>query len=225
MNNQQRWTALAIGGLSASGLLFATASATPEEDLHCEGHNVAPNVKDESGADDNNIVPEIGTLICVKASTSNTGIIVADGETTLQEYLFQAGIVDGSGTQGRDVSYWVIYPPTTTSSSSTSFPSTTQFEVTTTPTTAPSTTQTTQDEPPDTTTTTTTQPTTTTTECPDCTPVTQIPSTTTTTSGDTTTTTSPAGDDTTTTTVPGTPVPPAPAFPATPTPGNPSFTG
>jgi len=100
--------ALVAAGVFAYNNL--SASATPPPDLHCEGHNVAPNIKDESGSDDNNIVPVAGTLICVKASTGNTGVITADGVTTLQEYLFNAGIVDGSGDQGRDVSYWVTYP-------------------------------------------------------------------------------------------------------------------
>jgi len=37
-------------------------------------------------------------------------VIEADGVSTLQQLLFEHGIVDGSGTQGRDVSYWVTYP-------------------------------------------------------------------------------------------------------------------
>jgi len=107
--------ACAAAGLVIAGFaLMSPASADPDPDLHCDGHNVAPNVKDESGANDNDLVPPEGTLICVKASTGNTGVIVADGETTLREYLFNAGIVDGSGYKGRDVSYWVTYPPGTT---------------------------------------------------------------------------------------------------------------
>lgn len=103
-----------LSGTALVGLLVLAALLLPTTALatvdHCPGHNDPANVKDESGADDNDVVPAAGTSICVKAGTGNTGVITADGETTLREYLFQAGIVDGSGEQGRDVSYWVTYP-------------------------------------------------------------------------------------------------------------------
>src|SRR5688572_26746660 len=82
--------------------VFAVPAAAATE--HCPD---GWTTKDESGADDNDYVPEAGLSICVKASTEATGVITADGTTTLQEYLFNAGIIDGSGEQGRDVSYWV----------------------------------------------------------------------------------------------------------------------
>jgi hypothetical protein len=102
--------------LLAVGLIPTIAGADPPEGLHCPDHNSVENVKDSSGADDNDLVLEEGLRICVKAGSEesgggNTGIIYTDGESTLQEYLFAAGIVDGSGEQGRDVSYWVQYPP------------------------------------------------------------------------------------------------------------------
>lgn len=105
-------TLMAIGSLL---VLSGVALADQSEDLHCPAGWVD---KDESGMDDNDYVPEAGLLICVKAGSpnanegglGNTGILLTDGERTLQEYLFDAGIVDGSGLAGRDVSYWVTYP-------------------------------------------------------------------------------------------------------------------
>lgn len=131
--------ALALGAVGFLGI--TSAGATVE---HCPNHNVAPNIKDESGSDDNGLVPAAGTVICVKASTGNTGVITADGETTLREYLFAAGIVDGSGKKGRDVSYWVIYPSTTT----TTVPVTTPTTDGTTTTTVVEETTTTTESPP-----------------------------------------------------------------------------
>jgi hypothetical protein len=105
-------TLVTIGAL----LVFSgVALADQSEDLQCPDGWV---VKDDSGMDDNDYVPEADLRICVKAGSpnaneselGNTGIILTDGETTLQEYLYEAGIVDGSGEAGRDVSYWVTYP-------------------------------------------------------------------------------------------------------------------
>lgn len=104
-------TLVAIGAL----LVFSgVALADQSEDLHCPAGYLA---KDNDGMEDNDYVPEADLLICVKAGspssnesgTGNTGIILTDGESTLQEYLEEAGIVGGSGV-GRDVSYWVTYP-------------------------------------------------------------------------------------------------------------------
>jgi hypothetical protein len=105
-------TLVAIGAL----LVFSgVALADQPEDLHCPDGYL---VKDEDGMEDNDYVPEADLRICVKAGSpsanesglGNTGIILTDGESTLQEYLYEAGIVDGSGEAGRDVSYWVTYP-------------------------------------------------------------------------------------------------------------------
>lgn len=95
-----------IIAIMAFALLATAAQAAPPVNLHCPD---GWSTKDESGSDDNDLVLAAGTTICVKAGTGNTGILIADGETTLQEYLFEAGIIDGSGEQGRDVSYWVLY--------------------------------------------------------------------------------------------------------------------
>ena len=92
------------------------AGADPDVGLHCPDHSSDLNVKIEANPDGsdqdaiNTTILEEGVLVCVKAGTGNTWIIFADGETTLQEYLFLKGIIDGSGEQGKDVSYYVTYP-------------------------------------------------------------------------------------------------------------------
>lgn len=109
--------ATVIGGLAIIPGMSG-ANAAPKLGLHCPDHNVAGNAKDESGSDDNDLVPASGTLICVKAGSGssndtgsgNTGIITANGTSTLRQYLAAAGIVDGGGVLGRNVSYWVTYP-------------------------------------------------------------------------------------------------------------------
>lgn len=93
---------LAIGGWN-----MVSASATTQ---HCPDHNVSPNVKDQSGADDNGLVPVEGTVICIKAGPYATDKIVADGETSLKEYVKEAGITVGKKKNTPDVSYWVTYP-------------------------------------------------------------------------------------------------------------------
>ena len=62
--------------------------------------------KDETG-DDGDLVLEAGTVFCVKGGTEATGILIADGETTLGEYLIAAGISGGE-------SYFAVYPPIAT---------------------------------------------------------------------------------------------------------------
>lgn len=97
--------------------LTSVTVAAPPTDLHCpDGGSGHINI----GAAGNDIALPAGTTFCVKAGTGNTGLLTADGLTTLQEYLFQSGIVDGSGEQGRDVSYYVTY---TTGSTPTPEPS------------------------------------------------------------------------------------------------------
>ena len=51
---------------------------------------------------DGSIVLPAGTIFCVKQENSNTGTLVADGETTLAEYAEQAGLNPG-------VSHYVTY--------------------------------------------------------------------------------------------------------------------
>lgn len=85
--------------------LAGSASAAPPANLHCPEPSLTGHIEDAS----NDLVVAAGTVICVKAGPGNTGVITADGITTLRGYLFEAGIIDGSGEQGRDVSYYVIY--------------------------------------------------------------------------------------------------------------------
>jgi hypothetical protein len=96
---------------SGAGADHNTDQLCPGENDHAgpmpEGLTIVD--KDESGADDNGTVLDEGTIFCVKASTGHTGVLEADGVTTLQEYLFNAGIVDGTTEAGRDVSHWVLY--------------------------------------------------------------------------------------------------------------------
>jgi streptogrisin C len=101
---------------AALGLLVALAIPAAATTEHCPGEpgttiEGAVKVEATGGTQDeiNELVLEAGTVFCVKASAGATGYLTADGETTLQEYLFEAGIVDGSGEQGRDVSYYVTY--------------------------------------------------------------------------------------------------------------------
>jgi hypothetical protein len=134
--NKTRIGAL-LGALLITGALFAVpfAGAAFAATDHCPD---GWTDKDESGADDNDVVLDAGTEFCVKSGTEATGILVADGTTTLQEYLEAAGIVDGSGDQGRDVSHWVIYETTTTTTTTdvvTTTDTTTTDVVTTTDTT------------------------------------------------------------------------------------------
>ena len=111
-----------LAGLAVIGLLMV--GTIPAITLAAGECPAGYATKDESGEDDNDLVIEAGTLICVKASTENTGIIVADGVTTLREYLDEAGI-------DHDVSHWVTYDPEPT-------PSPTPVEPTPTPVVTPS---------------------------------------------------------------------------------------
>jgi outer membrane biosynthesis protein TonB len=94
-------------------MLAVTATSIVLADVeHCPGHSDSANTKVEATGGNqeavNNLVLPAGTQFCVKSSTGNTGVLVANGTTTLREYLEAAGIVGGDG-QGRDVSYYVIY--------------------------------------------------------------------------------------------------------------------
>src|SRR5215203_4329155 len=87
--NKTRIGAL-LSALLITGALFAVpfAGAAFAVTEHCPDGWVT---KDESGEDDNDIVLEAGTQFCVKGSTTASGILIADGETTLKEYLEAAG--------------------------------------------------------------------------------------------------------------------------------------
>lgn len=91
--------------------LASPAIAAPPAGLHCPDGGTKINVAPETQDAVNALVPDAGTLVCVKASTGNTGVVTADGVTTLRDYLKAAGIVGGDG-EGRDVSYFVTYSET-----------------------------------------------------------------------------------------------------------------
>jgi hypothetical protein len=151
MNQSTRLTAAGLMAVTAATLLmmawaiFPTAAGAAPGDDCPSGWTT--KVESQSDGDLDNVVLPAGTRFCAKGGTNNTGILVADGSTTLAVYL---------GT-GQNVSHYVIYPPTTTTTTMTT-PTTT----TTTPTTTTTTPTTTTTTP----TTTTTTPTTTTTTTP-----------------------------------------------------------
>lgn len=86
---------------------------------HCPDHKTADKVEGQN----NDYVPPAGTLFCVKGSTGNTGELIANGRTTLFEYLADA--VDNGGGNDPDVSYYVIYGQVSTTTTSTRPPVTT----------------------------------------------------------------------------------------------------
>jgi len=104
----------------ALGMVFtpSLASADPPADdlaLHCPDKDNEAKVEanEETQADINAEVIDAGMLLCIKSGgqdSKNTGVIVTDGETSLQDYLKDAGIVGGDG-EGRDVSYYIVYGP------------------------------------------------------------------------------------------------------------------
>jgi len=88
------------------GLMATPALALTE---HCPDHDGHPG-KIESGAAGNDVVLPAGTEFCVKAGPFATGVLIADGTTTLLQYVEQAGITVGEGDENvPDVSYYVVY--------------------------------------------------------------------------------------------------------------------
>ena len=95
----------------------------------CPAGGVKVEVNGGNQAEINDLVLPAGTSFCVKGSTEATGILVADGVTTLFDYL---GI-------DQDVSYYVVYPTPT--------PTPTPTPVVATPTPTPEPTPTPTPEP------------------------------------------------------------------------------
>jgi outer membrane biosynthesis protein TonB len=84
--------------LALTFAIFVSPVAATTE--HCPDHNGHPGkVESVVDGDLNDITPAAGTMVCVKGSTDATGIIVADGETTLVDML----------DNGHDVSYYIVY--------------------------------------------------------------------------------------------------------------------
>lgn len=99
------WVVIAV--LASMAVSSLDVLAGQPDGLHCPDGSITGHI--ENGPIDNDFVIAAGHTICVKAGEGNTGLVVTDGITDLQTYLFLAGIVDGSGQQGRDVSYYAIY--------------------------------------------------------------------------------------------------------------------
>lgn len=81
--------AVAVASLTLTGPAFATTEHCPSGGTKVEAQ----------GDELNGIVLAAGTQFCVKGSTDATGILTADGETSLVTYL----------GNGHDVSYYVVY--------------------------------------------------------------------------------------------------------------------
>jgi hypothetical protein len=125
-----RRTITFISVLALMMSLLAIGPAIAENPDHCPGANegnadplpegwTAVKVEATGGtqATINSFVPIAGTIICIKSGGQDdqaTGIFTVDNSgKTLQQWLYHFGIVDGSGTQGRDVSYYMVYTPGT----------------------------------------------------------------------------------------------------------------
>jgi len=74
---------------------------------HCPDHNGHPGKVNSGSAGDDVVLPA-GTILCVKAGDHATGVEIADGSTTLKEYVEAAGITVGND-QVPDVSYYIVY--------------------------------------------------------------------------------------------------------------------
>jgi cell division septation protein DedD len=109
------WTMLIVVAMA----IMATGSALGAPG-HCPDKDSTSKVEASFDGEFDNTVLAAGTLFCVKAGSAetggNTGILTADGETTLVEYLKAAGIVGGDG-EGRNVSYYIVYGRSTPSPS------------------------------------------------------------------------------------------------------------
>lgn len=129
-----------IGAAIIATAIVAVAPAafsTQDEDLHCPAGGTKVEANGETQTAINDLVLAAGTRVCVKAGPGNTDIVIADGEDDLQDILFNAGIKNGGGTDGKDVSYYVVYPPLDTTTTTTAPPTTTTTVPPTTTTTAP----------------------------------------------------------------------------------------
>lgn len=94
---------IALASLAFVGVINGTAGAVQPADLHCPAGGTKVEANGGTQAAINNTVLEAGTLVCVKAGPGNSGIVEADGVLTLRQIA----------PDGKDVSYYVIYPPGT----------------------------------------------------------------------------------------------------------------
>lgn len=131
-------------------LLFATASANGGL---CPDEGSGTKIESQVDGDLDDIVLDAGTLFCVKAGNTNTGVLVADGETRLCDYLDDCR---------HNVSHYIIYEEVIPSFTPTPIPTGTPTATSTpspTPTSVPTPTATATSTPTPTTTVPATSPT------------------------------------------------------------------
>lgn len=96
----------AVSILFIVGTLFAYGTVSANQSGQCPGFNSPANTKIDTN--DGSVILAAGTVFCIHASNNNTGILVADGTTTLDEYI-AANIINHGG-QIPAISNYVIYP-------------------------------------------------------------------------------------------------------------------
>lgn len=102
-----------IGAALILFAIIATAQPVAGVTQRCPPGGVKVEAQSDGQLD--SIVPAAGTLVCVKGSTKATGIVVADGQTTLLDIL----------NNGHAVSYYVTYEGSQPSSPPSAEPSAT----------------------------------------------------------------------------------------------------
>jgi hypothetical protein len=116
------WLTVALFAMSALLMPATTVLATTE---HCPEGGTKVEATGGTQAAINDLVLAAGTSFCVKGSTDATGILVANGTTTLKAYL----------GNDHDVSHYVVYETTTTTGTTTTGTTTTGTTTTGTTTT------------------------------------------------------------------------------------------
>lgn len=101
----KRAIALVVAAVVLWWVWLVPALADQPADLHCPDGGVKTEANEGTQEAINSTVLPAGTQFCVKAGPGNTGILTADGSTTLQEYA----------PDGKDVSYFVVYGETSPS--------------------------------------------------------------------------------------------------------------
>jgi hypothetical protein len=99
---------LAVTVAAALVLTFVIVTGSRATAAHCPDGGTKIEANGGTQATINATVLSAGTQFCVKAGPGNTGILTADGETSLGEYA----------PGGKDVSYFVVYAPEVTPSPS-----------------------------------------------------------------------------------------------------------
>lgn len=98
--------------------LFFTGQASADSG-QCPGFNDPTNTKIDTN--DGSVILPAGTQFCIHASNNNTGILTADGSSSLDDYI--ALYIVNNGGQVPAISNYVIYPEVTPSESPSPSPS------------------------------------------------------------------------------------------------------